>query len=161
MWHTLSQRSKRVGGPPCDGWRLGCQQLVQRPAMVDSGSRPVSRRTPRRSSAFVASPAAGPARLHPAGAHGRGALGGAARPGYGRRIRLPPRRPSGRGSPASTPTASPDGDLAPPGEAAQAHWKLDTLAAAGSAIKRSQVRRVLRAEGVRWRRPRSYTWRYL
>jgi len=42
-----------------------------------------------------------------------------------------------------------------------AHWTLDALAAAAHArgirIARSQVRRLLKKEGVRWRRPRSWT----
>jgi transposase len=41
-----------------------------------------------------------------------------------------------------------------------AHWSLDTLAAAAQArgirIGRSQVRRILKAEGVRWRATRSW-----
>ena len=53
-----------------------------------------------------------------------------------------------------------DGELAARDEQREAHWTLDALAAAaqraGIAIKRSQVRRILRAEGVRWRQPRSW-----
>ena len=45
-------------------------------------------------------------------------------------------------------------------EALPACWTLDTLTEAavraGIAIARSQVRRILRAEGVRWRQPRSW-----
>jgi transposase len=41
------------------------------------------------------------------------------------------------------------------------HWTLDTLAQAAQAlglqVQRSQVRRILLAEGVRWRRSRSWT----
>ena len=52
------------------------------------------------------------------------------------------------------------GELAARDEQREAHWTLDALAGAaqraGIAIKRSQVRRILRAEGVRWRRPRSW-----
>ena len=54
----------------------------------------------------------------------------------------------------------PSGALAARDEQREAHWTLDALAAAaraaGIAIARSQVRRILKAEGVRWRRPRSW-----
>lgn len=47
-----------------------------------------------------------------------------------------------------------------PAPDAPAHWSLDALAATaqaqGIAVGRSQIRRILRAEGVRWRPPR--TW---
>lgn len=47
-----------------------------------------------------------------------------------------------------------------PAPDAPAHWSLDALAAAaqarGIAVCRSQIRRILRAEGVRWRPPRSW-----
>ena len=50
--------------------------------------------------------------------------------------------------------------LAAEDERREAHWTLDALAAAarraGIAIERSQIRRILRAEQVRWRRPRSW-----
>ena len=53
-----------------------------------------------------------------------------------------------------------DGELAARDERGEAQWSLDALAAAararGIAVGRSQVRRILRAEGVRWRRPRSW-----
>lgn len=53
-----------------------------------------------------------------------------------------------------------DGTLAAAQEGAPAQWSLDGLAAAaraaGIAVGRSQVRRILVAEGVRWRRPRSW-----
>ncbi len=53
-----------------------------------------------------------------------------------------------------------DGALAARDEQGEAHWTLDALAAAaqagGIAVARSQVRRILRAERVRWRRPRSW-----
>ena len=52
--------------------------------------------------------------------------------------------------------------LLPPAEPeAPAHWTLDTLAEAAQAegiqVGRSQVRRILLAEGARWRRTRSWT----
>ena len=47
-----------------------------------------------------------------------------------------------------------------PAPDAPAHWSLDALAAAahsqGIAVGRSQIRRILRAEGVRWRPPRPW-----
>lgn len=47
-----------------------------------------------------------------------------------------------------------------PAPDAPAHWSLDALASAaheqGIAVGRSQIRRILRAEGVRWRPPRSW-----
>ena len=53
-----------------------------------------------------------------------------------------------------------DGELAARDEHAAAHWTLDALAAAaragGIAVGRSQVRRIFRAERVRWRQPRSW-----
>jgi transposase len=55
-----------------------------------------------------------------------------------------------------------DGTLAPAGSEGGdvSEWSLDALAAAAQAqgiqIGRSQVRRILRQEGVRWRRPHSW-----
>jgi len=53
-----------------------------------------------------------------------------------------------------------DGTLAAAQEREPAHWTLDALTAAahrlGIRVERSQVRRVLLREGVRWRRPRSW-----
>ncbi len=54
-----------------------------------------------------------------------------------------------------------EGLLAPAQPEAPAHWTLDTLAQAAQAegiqVGRSQVRRILLAEGARWRQPRSWT----
>ena len=54
-----------------------------------------------------------------------------------------------------------EGLLAPDQPQAPAHWTLDALAeraqAEGIQVARSQVRRILRAEGVRWRPTRSWT----
>jgi transposase len=51
------------------------------------------------------------------------------------------------------------GELSGEDEGGPAQWTLDTLARtardAGIAVGRSQVRRILRAEKVRWRRTRS------
>ena len=53
-----------------------------------------------------------------------------------------------------------DGSLGPEDADAQAHWTLDALVEAAHAlgiqVKRSQVRRILIAEGVRWRTTRSW-----
>jgi transposase len=53
-----------------------------------------------------------------------------------------------------------EGLLAPDQPEAPAHWTLDALAQAAQAegirVGRSQVRRILRAERVRWRRTRSW-----
>lgn len=53
-----------------------------------------------------------------------------------------------------------DGSLEAEDPDAQAHWTLDALVKAAHALDiqvgRSQVRRILRTEGVRWRRPRSW-----
>ena len=55
----------------------------------------------------------------------------------------------------------PDGALAAVDEQQPAQWTLDALVQAASelgiAVGRSQVRRILLAEGARWRRPRSWT----
>lgn len=54
-----------------------------------------------------------------------------------------------------------DGELAAADESGPAEWTLDALAAEagrmGIEVGRSQVRRILLAEGVRWRRTRSWT----
>jgi transposase len=53
-----------------------------------------------------------------------------------------------------------DGELAAQAERESAHWTLDALTAAarerGITISRSQVRRILRTEGVRWRQTHSW-----
>ncbi|MEU9111084.1 helix-turn-helix domain-containing protein [Streptomyces sp. NPDC048483] len=53
-----------------------------------------------------------------------------------------------------------DGELAAEDESGAPEWTLDTLAGAarrhGIEVGRSQVRRILLAEGVRWRRTRSW-----
>jgi transposase len=53
------------------------------------------------------------------------------------------------------------GTLAAADESAAAHWTLDALTvtaqARGVTVKRSQVRRILLREQVRWRQPRSWT----
>jgi transposase len=53
------------------------------------------------------------------------------------------------------------GELEATDEEREAHWTLDALTAAarerGITVGRSQVRRILKAEGVRWRNARSWT----
>jgi len=53
-----------------------------------------------------------------------------------------------------------DGSLEAEDADAQAHWTLDALVEAAHAlgiqVERSQIRRILRAEGVRWRTTRSW-----
>ena len=55
----------------------------------------------------------------------------------------------------------PDGTLAAVDDQQAAQWTLDALASAaqaeGIAVSRSQVRRILQAEGVRWRTVRSWS----
>ena len=87
------------------------------------------------------------------------------RPGAGRKRRLTERE---RGVVLALARAAPPGRLMPqreglPGaedEAGDAHWTLDALVAAAGArgvtIGRSQVRRICRAAGKRWRRTRSW-----
>ncbi|WP_307665753.1 helix-turn-helix domain-containing protein [Streptomyces sp. V1I1] len=58
-------------------------------------------------------------------------------------------------------TVQPGGDLAAADQSGAPEWTLDALAAVargmGIEVSRSQVRRILLAEGVRWRRTRSWT----
>ncbi|KWW98457.1 putative transposase [Carbonactinospora thermoautotrophica] len=103
-------------------------------------------------------------RLHRFNAEGVDGLGD--RPGPGRRPRLTEAERSRIVALVGTPppgrlVRGPDGTLAPAAEGSSAHWTLDTLTAAANAegivVGRSQVRRILLAEGVRWRRTRSWT----
>jgi transposase len=102
-------------------------------------------------------------RLHRFNAEGVDGLGD--RPGPGRPRRL---TETDRGRIIALARSAPpgrlhqggEGLLAPADPQAPAHWTLDALAAAaqqqGIQVGRSQVRRILRAEGVRWRRTRSW-----
>jgi transposase len=102
-------------------------------------------------------------RLHRFNAEGVDGLGD--RPGPGRPRRL---TETDRGRIIALARSQPpgrlhqggEGLLAPEDPQAPAHWTLDALAAAaqqqGIQVGRSQVRRILRAEGVRWRRTRSW-----
>jgi transposase len=94
-----------------------------------------------------------------------GLAGLADRPGAGRRPRLTQADRSRLIGLVATPppgrlVRQADGTLAAADPVAPAQWTLTTLTAAaarqGLTISRSQVRRVLRAEGVRWRQPRSW-----
>ena len=103
-------------------------------------------------------------RLHRCNAEGVGGLGD--RPGPGRPRRL---TQTDRGRIIARARSAPPGRLQQGGEGLQApaqpeaaaHWTLDTLAeraqAEGVRVGRSQVRRILLAEGVRWRPTRSWT----
>ena len=82
------------------------------------------------------------------------------RPGPGRRPRLTADERSrivalARSRPPGAILRQPDGALETTATEAAARWSLDVLAAAAQArgiqIGRSQVRRILRKEGVRWR----------
>src|SRR5262249_2073801 len=104
-------------------------------------------------------------RLHAFTEGGHGGLG--IKPGGGRPPRLTEAERSAVIALAASPppgrlVRSPEGTLeaagSPSGEVAE--WSLDALAAAAQAqgiqIGRSQVRRLLRQEGVRWRRTHSW-----
>jgi transposase len=100
--------------------------------------------------------------LHRFNAEGTGGLGD--RPGAGRRRRITEAQRSAiialaRSEPPGRLARDAAGDLAAEDEDGPAQWTLDTLAQvardAGIQVGRSQVRRILRAEKVRWRRTRS------
>jgi transposase len=87
------------------------------------------------------------------------------RPGGGRPPRLTEHERSrlialARSTPPGRLRRKADGSLAADDRRQPAHWTLDALAetaqAEGIRVGRSQVRRILRAEGVRWRPPRSW-----
>jgi transposase len=87
------------------------------------------------------------------------------RPGPGRRPRL---TEAERSAIVGLVATEPPGRLLTPADGAlvaadperEAHWTLDTLTAAaqerGIEVKRSQVRRILLREGMRWRPPRAW-----
>ncbi len=102
--------------------------------------------------------------LHRFNAHGLDGLADLPRPGLPRRltehqrgriIQLAGSEPPGRLHQGG------EGLLAPEDPKAPAHWTLDALAerarAEGIQVGRSQVRRILLAERVRWRQTRSWT----
>ncbi|HEV2457803.1 MAG TPA: helix-turn-helix domain-containing protein [Ktedonobacterales bacterium] len=106
--------------------------------------------------------------FHAFNARGRDGLG--MKPGSGRKPRLTEAERSAVIALVASPppgrlVTSSDGTLAPAGSAGGdvSDWSLDALAAAAHAqgiqIGRSQVRRMLRKEGVRWRRTHSWAQR--
>src|SRR5829696_2731839 len=103
-------------------------------------------------------------RLHRFNAEGVDGLGD--RPGPGRPRRLTETERGriialARSAPPGRLVQSGEGLLPPAQPEAPAHWTLDALAeraqAEGIRVARSQVRRILLAEGTRWRRTRSWT----
>ena len=62
--------------------------------------------------------------------------------------------------PPGKPVRQPHGELVAADDTQPAQWSLDAVAdaahRAGIQVERSQVRRILLEEGVRWRRPRSW-----
>jgi transposase len=101
--------------------------------------------------------------LHRFNAAGIGGLGD--RPGAGRRRRITEAQRSAiiamaRSEPPGRLARDADGELSAGDESGPAEWTLDTLAQvareAGIQVGRSQVRRILLAEKVRWRRTRSW-----
>jgi transposase len=100
--------------------------------------------------------------LHRFNADGLDGLGD--RPGAGRRRRITEAQRSAiialaRSVPPGRLDRDADGELSADDERGPGQWTLDTLAQAardaGIAVSRSQVRRILLAEKVRWRRTRS------
>jgi transposase len=88
------------------------------------------------------------------------------RPGTGRRPRIPQTERSqiimlARQDPPGRLVRDGAGELSAADESAPGVWTLDSLTEVardqGIDIHRSQVRRILRAEHVRWRHPRSWT----
>ena len=100
-------------------------------------------------------------RLHAFNDRGLDGLG--MKPGSGRKPRLTQLERSMilalvKLSPPGKPTSALTGELAAPDPDAESEWTLDTLTDAaherGIQVARSQVRRIFRREGVRWRRTR-------
>ena len=101
--------------------------------------------------------------LHRFNAAGLDGLGN--RPGCGRKRRITEAERSriialARSAPPGQLARDADGELSADDERGPAQWTLDTLAqaarASGIQVQRSQVRRILLAEKVRWRRTRSW-----
>ena len=100
-------------------------------------------------------------RLHAFNERGLEGLG--MKPGAGRKPRLTEQERSTilalvQLPPPGKPTYELTGELQAPDPEGEPEWTLDTLTAAaqerGIAVARSQVRRIVVCEGVRWRRPR-------
>src|SRR4051812_43124329 len=120
-------------------------------------------RVPAIAAALGCSPKAVRHRLARFAADGLDGLGD--RPGAGRKPRIGQDQRSQllalvAGPPPGRLVRDSAGELRPADAAGPAVWTLDALTAAARAagidIARSQVRRILLAEGVRWRRPRSW-----
>ena len=101
--------------------------------------------------------------LHRFNADGVDGLGDLPRPGIPRRLTETERGriiALARSPPPGRLVQGGEGLLAPADPEAPAHWTLDALTEAaqaeGSRSARSQVRRILLAEGMRWRRTRSW-----
>ena len=101
--------------------------------------------------------------LHRFNAQGLDGLGDLPRPGLPRRLSEHERGriiALARSEPPGRLHQGGEGLLAPADPEAPAHWTLDTLTEAAQAegirVGRSQVRRILLAERVRWRRTRSW-----
>ena len=101
--------------------------------------------------------------LHRFNAAGLDGLGD--RPGAGRKRRITEAQRSAiialaRSAPPGRLARDADGELSADDEDGPPEWTLDALAQAaqraGIQVQRSQVRRILRAEKVRWRRTRSW-----
>jgi transposase len=97
-------------------------------------------------------------------AHGIDGLADLPRPGLPRRLTEHDRGriiQLARSAPPGRLHQGGEGLAAPADPKAPAHWTLDALAQAAQAegirVGRSQVRRILRSERVRWRRTRSWT----
>jgi transposase len=102
--------------------------------------------------------------LHRFNEHGIDGLGDLPRSGRPRRLSELERGrviALARSDPPGRLRRQPDGTLAAADQQQPAHWTLDALAGAaraeGIAVGRSQVRRILQAEGVRWRTVRSWS----
>ena len=87
------------------------------------------------------------------------------RPGAGRKRRITETERGrlialARSTPPGRPARTVGGDLVAADDTGPAQWTLNSLTAAAHAegieVQRSQVRRILRAENVRWRRTRSW-----
>src|SRR4051794_21940643 len=121
------------------------------------------RRVPAIAAALGCGPKAVRSRLARFAAEGLDGLGD--RPGAGRRPRIGQEQRSRlialvANPPPGRPVRDDTGELSATDATGAAVWTLDALTAAARAagidIARSQVRRILLAEGVRWRRPRSW-----
>src|SRR5258708_6825742 len=103
------------------------------------------------------------ARWRPAGITSTRLVGLGRQPGSGRKPRLTKEERSTllalvKRPPPGKPTDELTGELVAPDPEAEPEWTLETLTAAaqerGSPVARSQVRRIFRHEGVRWRTTR-------